>query len=239
MPIHPILSLHKERTIRLDPQAVIERPEAAAWVMQCIANWSWVESATGTLFVNLLGTNLPAGAALYSDMTSALAKDRALRSVALAALPSEGYAILEALLKAMNARQKTRDKYAHWYWGVCEEMSDGLVLVDPRNLMRRRARLLAYDKGRPKIPPDVYPDASMVYAARVSDLKLDAADFSEFAKLVFAFANYAAEKNPEQRALQLHKLSRDARIRAVLDQDGRSEMKKNSSSSSITAKYTE
>ena len=36
----------------------------------------------GALFVNLLGTNLPIRSSLFNDMTSALAKDRALRSVA-------------------------------------------------------------------------------------------------------------------------------------------------------------
>src|SRR5436190_17367968 len=76
MPIHPILSLHDKPNIRLDPNAMIERPEVAAWIGQCIAIWSWVESNIGHMFVNLLGTNLTTGAELYAGMTSSLAKDR-------------------------------------------------------------------------------------------------------------------------------------------------------------------
>ena len=91
MPIHPVLKVRKNPTIRLDPTIITDRPEVAAWVAQCIANWSWVESATGTLFANLLGdSNLVAGAALYCDMKSATAKDQSLRSVALSTLsPAE------------------------------------------------------------------------------------------------------------------------------------------------------
>lgn len=101
-------------------------------------------------------------------------------------MPPNGYAVLEALLKVTGAQQKTRDKYAHWYWGTCEELLDGLVLVDPRHLMQRRARLL------------------------------DATDFAELAKLVFSFANYVAEKDRHKRAEKLQALSRDARLRSIL-----------------------
>ena len=225
MPIHPILTLHKKPTIKLNSQALIERPEAAAWIAQCIANWSWVESATGSLFVNLLGTNLPAGAALYNDMTSALAKDRALRSVALAALSPEDYALLEAILKIKDAHQRTRDKLAHWYWGICAEIRDGLVLVDPRYLMQYRANILdLHDKGQLR---GAAIDRKKIYATRVKDLKADAADFVEVAKLVFNFANLVVERNPAKRAQRRLALSSDARIQSILGRDDRLAQKKN------------
>ena len=233
MPIHPILSLHKKPNVWLDPQALIQRPEAAAWVAQCIANWSWVESTMGTLFSNLLGTNLPAGAALYNDMTSALSKDRALRSVALAALTADDYALLEALLKFKDGHQRTRDKYAHWYWGICDEITDGLVLVDPRYMLQYRANLLdLHDKGQ-RVGAEM--DRTKIYVARVKDLKADASDFAELAKLVFSFANLDAEKNPAKRERRRLALSSDARIRSILDRGSHSDRKKNSSSSDMTA----
>lgn len=224
MPIHPILKLCKTPTINLNPQALIERPETAAWVAQCIANWSWVESTIGSLFVNLLGTNMPVGAALYNDMTSARAKDRALRSVALAALDSEDYALLVALLKLKDIHQHTRDKFAHWYWGVCAEISDGLVLVDPRYLRQYRADILdLHDKGQLR---GAEIDRKKIYATRVKDLKADAKDFVELAKLVFSFANLVAEKNPKKRAQRQLALSNDARLQSILARDGHSVPKK-------------
>jgi hypothetical protein len=203
---------------------MIQRPEVAAWVAQCIANWSWVESVTGNLFVNLLGTNLTAGAALYNDMTSALAKDRALRSVALAAVSPTEYTLFEALLKVKASLQTTRDRLAHWYWGVCNELPDGLVLVDPRYLAGFRADLLERrDKGDLS---GAQIDKSKIYAVRVKDLQADAAQFADFAQLMFKFANLVAEKRPSRRE-QLHReLSSDARIREVLDRGNRSDQKK-------------
>lgn len=183
-----------------------------------------MESTTGNLFSNLLGTNLPVGAALYNDMTSALAKDRALRSVALAALTAEEYALQEALLKFKDGHQRTRDKYAHWYWGICAEITDGLAVVDPRYLLQYRANLLdLHDKGQ-RVGAEI--DRAKVYITRVKDLKSDARDFADLAKLVFSFANLVAEKNPAKREQRQLELSSDARIQSVLARDGRSARKK-------------
>ena len=224
MPIRPLLSLERNPTVKLDPQIITDRQEAAAWVAQCIANWSWVEHTFGSLFVNLLGTNLPTGAALYNDMTSALAKDRALRSVALAALKPKEYKLLEAILKLKDSHQRTRDKLAHWYWGVCVEISDGLVLVDPRYLMQYRAGILdLHDKGKLR---GAEIDRKKLYVVRVKDLQADAKDFAELAKLVFSFANLVAEKRPGKRAQQYRALSSDARIREALARGVRSARKK-------------
>ena len=225
MPLHPILSLQKNPTVKLNPQAVAKRQEAAAWVAQCIANFSWVESAVASLFVNLLGTNLPTGPALYADMASANAKDRALRSVALAVLKPEEYTLLEALLTLIRSHQSTRDKLAHWYWGACSEISDGLVLVDPRYLMKHRAKMIdLFDKGQITVSDAAF-DLTKFFVVRVKDLQADAKDFAELAKLVFSLANLVSEKDGDKRDQRRLALSNDARIRSILARD-REEKKK-------------
>ena len=188
--------------------------------MQCIANWSWADHVFGSLFVNLLGSNLPIGAALYNEMASDLAKNRALRSVALAALKEDEYRLLEAILKLKESYQRTRDKLAHWYWGICKEIPDGLVLVDPRYLNQYRAGLLdLHDKGKLH---GAEIDREKLYVVRPKDLQADAHDFAEFAKLVFSFANLVAERNREKRAQRYRALSNDARIQEALARGGHS-----------------
>jgi hypothetical protein len=224
MPIRPILTIEKNPTVRLDPQKVTQRQETAAWIAQCIANWSWVESAIGGLFVNLLGTNLTTGAALYNDITSSLTKDRALRSVALTALKEKEYRLLEAILKLKDSHQRTRDKLAHWYWGVCAEISDGLVLVDPRYLMQYRAGIIDLIDKRKFYGAEM--DREKLYVVRTKDLQADAHGFAALVKIVRDFANLVVEKNQEKRAQQYLALSNDARIQEVLARVDRSAQQK-------------
>jgi hypothetical protein len=225
MTIHPILKLCRKPTIRLNPPRITERPEAAAWLAQCIANWSRVESAIGNLFVNLLGTNLSAGAALYNDMGSAVAKDKALASVALASLSPEEFTLLEALLKLKKSLQSTRDRLAHWHLGTCDELSDSLVLVDPRYLMEYRAGIL--DRRNRGDLSGAQINLDEVYGTRVKDLQAAASEFSALEELIFQFASLVAEKNPSKRERRHLALSSDARIRPILDPDSRSAPKRN------------
>ena len=143
-------------------------------------------------------------------MTSASAKDKALLSVALAALTEQEYMLLKALLKLKDGHQRSRDKLAHWYWGICDEVSDGLLLVDPRYLMRYRANVLdLHDKGKLQ---GAEIDRSKFYVVRPKDLKADAKAFIEMKDLIFSFANLVAEKNPAKRAQRFLALSNDDRI---------------------------
>ena len=141
-PMQPVLKIVKRPTIRLDPNAITERPEVAARIAQCIACFSRVETTMSALFINILGVNMSKGAALYANLNSANNKDSALRSLALAALTDRELLAFEAVIKVVKTHQKTRDKLAHWYWGVCDELKDGLILINPRYLMRYRAEIL-------------------------------------------------------------------------------------------------
>lgn len=211
--MQPILKVVTKPTVHLDPERVVERPEAAAQVTHCIAAFSRVETTMSSLFVNLLNTNIAAGADLYRDMQTASAKEAALSSLAASALSAQELPAFHSLLKVVKAARKTRDKYAHWYWGICDQVDDGLALIDPRYLMTYRASIL--DKRSRGIMSGANLDLSEVYLVRVKGLAADAAHFKQVNNLVFGVANMAAETNKKKRAERLQQLFHDALLRTA------------------------
>lgn len=173
-----------------------------------------------SLFINILGTNMSKGAALYSDMNSATNRDSALRSIALAALNERELHVFDAVIKLVKACQKTRDKLAHWYWGTCAEMDDGLVLVDPRYLMRYRAEILDWRSAGDLRGAQI--DLSQVYAVRTKFLDETAETFTHVAKLVFDLANLVAQAGQQKRGARLRALFADGMVQEALPQSMRS-----------------
>jgi hypothetical protein len=71
MPPMPLLPIYSGAGISWTPESTIERPEVAAWIGQCIACWSWVETQESRLFTLLVGLNVEAGVELYNGFGSA------------------------------------------------------------------------------------------------------------------------------------------------------------------------
>jgi hypothetical protein len=57
-------------------------------------------------------------------------------------LAPPNYKIIDALLKVIESHEKIRNKIAHWYWGISDEIPDGLALVDPKQILVRDARIM-------------------------------------------------------------------------------------------------
>lgn len=215
----PILNVVKKPSIKLNSRTMSERPDVAAAVAQCIANWSWVELQIASLFVCLLGTkSMVAGATLYNDMDSARVKDRALRAVALSILSPDECKLLDALLAVVKTHQKTRDKLAHWYWGVCTQIKDGLVIVDPRYIvsLRPQGEQLARE-GKP-LPNDArqFFDFSEFFVYRLPELKAEAERFAELALFIGRFITFARQMSPAVRDQLRLELSCGALIQEAL-----------------------
>lgn len=187
MPPQPLLTVCSNATVELSPQRIIERPQVAAWVGECIACWSIVEHETSRLFTLLLDVNVEAGMELYNQFGGASLKENGIKALARSKLQRPDYEIIDALLKMIKSQEKTRNKIAHWYWGVSDQVPDGLVLVDPRELLilsaRTRDKSLRRKKGeRTKYDFGIPRDKFYVY--RVKDLQADAAAFSDLAILI-------------------------------------------------------
>jgi hypothetical protein len=167
----------------------IERPEVAAWIGQCVTCWAQVEAQASRLFTLLSGLNAEAGVALYNSFTGASLKENSIKVLARSGLARKDYELIDALLRVVRSHQNTRDKIAHWYWLFSDQIPDGLVLIDPKGILTRDARLLdlrrAISRGRRRIPIDAlrFPKDRM-YVYRVKDLKADADVFVRLAQLV-------------------------------------------------------
>lgn len=185
MPPQPLLKICPEAGISFTPERVIERPEVAAWIGQCITCWSWVETQTSRLFTLLLGLNIEAGTELYNSFPGASLKENGIKILARSKLGPAHYQIIDALLKVVNSHQKIRDKIAHWYWGISDQITDGLILVDPKDILIQDARVK--DKAlRSEFPTadDYRIPLDRVYVYRTKDLQVDVKAFIELAALV-------------------------------------------------------
>jgi hypothetical protein len=179
----PILKISPRANVSFAPGRVIERPEVAAWIGQCITSWSDVETQTSRLFTLLFGTrNVEAGVELYNSFGTSALKQNAIKTLARSKLPRGCY---EALLKVVESHQKTRDKIAHWYWGISDEIPDGLALVNPKNILVREARTTdKMARAERLIEVDCEAPRDEIYVYRIKDLKVDAKAFSELAALI-------------------------------------------------------
>jgi hypothetical protein len=187
MPPQPLLKVCSNATVELSLQRVIERPQVAAWIAECIACWSIVEYETSRLFTLLLDVNVEAGMELYNQFGGASLKESGIKALARSKLHRKDFEIIEALLKAINSHEKTRNKIAHWYWGISDQVPDGLVLIDPKELLILSARIRDKAINRKKGERTKYDfgiPLDNMYAYRIKDLRLDAAAFSDLAILI-------------------------------------------------------
>jgi hypothetical protein len=213
----PLLKVYPKAGMSFNPELTINRPEVAAWIGQCITCWSSVETQTSGLFTLLLGLNVEAGMELYNSFASASLKENGIKILARSNLRRPDYEIIEALLKVVDSHQKIRDKIAHWYWGFSDQISDGLVLIDPRVLLSRNARVEAKNRaGKFATIDESRIPLEEVYVYRIRDLQTDARAFTELADLVTKCHRLCMERG-KKRAQLRDELSKDGRLAARLN----------------------
>jgi hypothetical protein len=185
MPPQPILKICRDATVTLAPERITERPQVATQIAHCIAVWSGVETSASHLFQLLLGTNFQAGIELYNSFGGASLKQNGIKVLARAKLAPPIYAIIDALLKVIEADEKIRNKIAHWYWGISDQIGDGLALVDPKDVLTASARVRdLVQRGKKVTEDDIKIPLERVYAYRISDLAADAKTFADLDALI-------------------------------------------------------
>ena len=215
MPPQPVRRVLPEIGYEFSPELMFRRPEVATWIAQCIGCWSWVETQRGRLLAYLVGINVQDGIELYNNFRSASSKDASFKILARARLQTDDFKIFDALLQVIATHEKTRNKLAHWFWGYSSDIEDGLILMDPREILRHQAAMQDFNnKHGPsgRVPMELIKyNLDHIYVWRVDDLKRDAESFTSLAGLIVRCGGLIGLKG-EELTRRRDELSKDARI---------------------------
>ena len=120
--------------------------------MEGIASFATVESWMLELYLDLAGGNKSLAASIFITLESRSARSSALQPL-IATLEPTYQALYRAIAKLIKTRAVSRDKLAHWVWGVTNDIPDALLLADPKFLALVD---WANPQERQRIPEHIY-----------------------------------------------------------------------------------
>lgn len=156
-----------------------DRPAAAAIVGRIITAWADIEIQCSRLLAELMGTNIPAAAAVFGSLRSSRAQHDALSAAAEAVLDKEDFVLFAAHMSRRASLEKERNDLAHGCYGVSVAIPDHIVWV-------AQADYLAFSAGGGD--PDAFRKKQFVYELGV--LERIAQEIEEFYNQLGIFTGY-------------------------------------------------
>lgn len=132
---HPLASLGREVGYHLGnswDSPSRHRPELSLMAMSVVAEWSLLENFVNTLFVSMLGSDAPGGAAIFATIRNQAGQRDAINAVAETHIANRD--LRDAILAALDVYKgasKTRNRLVHWIWGHSPELPDAVLLANP------------------------------------------------------------------------------------------------------------
>lgn len=106
-----------------------DRPAASAIVGRIITAWADLEIQCSRLLAELMGTNVPAAAAVFGSLRSSRAQHDALSAAAEAVLGKEDFTLFAAHMARRASLEKERNDLAHGCYGVSVAIPEHIVWV--------------------------------------------------------------------------------------------------------------
>jgi uncharacterized protein YutE (UPF0331/DUF86 family) len=155
-------------------EALSERPELAARIAAIAVQY------LAELFVALLGREEEAALAIYLELVDQNVRKAAFDALARTKLDAAALADFASLYERFRKVAKKRNRIVHGYWAISEDHTDGLLLLDIKDVHRED---FAYKNTTFETWADerIWREASW---KRIRVTKYTSADFSEtFLKL--------------------------------------------------------
>lgn len=146
---NPLTKVLPDASLRIYSNALKERPELAALIMQVIGIWSSIDTWLARVLCGLLKSDFRQVIAMYNEIVSSNTRDDML--IAAAEISLEKDQELLSLIKLAIRRIKTssrnkRHSFAHHLWVICPELEDAVCLIDPNNFTQYHASVFEYEK---------------------------------------------------------------------------------------------
>lgn len=106
-----------------------DRPAAAAIVGRIVTAWADIEIQCARLLAELMGTNVPAAAAVFGSLRSSRAQNDALTAAADTVLSDQDGELFAAHMARRSSLEKERNDLAHGCFGVSAAIRDHVIWV--------------------------------------------------------------------------------------------------------------
>ena len=127
-----------------------DRPAAASIVGRIITSWADLEIQCARLLAELMGTNIPAAAAVFGSLRSSRAQSDALSAAAAAVLEERDLELFNAHMARRASLEKERNDLAHGCFGVSVAIPDHIVWVSQGDYLAFTASLIDTEGFRKK-----------------------------------------------------------------------------------------
>jgi hypothetical protein len=140
-----------------------DRPQAAAIIGRIITSWADIEVQCARLLAVLMGTNVPAAAAVFGALRSSRTQADALEAAAAAVLDERDKLLFAAHMLRKAPLEKERNDLAHGCFGVAVSLPDAVIWTsqtdriasstaheygtDPETVERSRKKMYIYEVG--------------------------------------------------------------------------------------------
>lgn len=160
-----------------------DRPRAASIVGRIITAWADIEVACARLLAELMGTNIPAAAAVFGSLRSGRAQHDALAAAASAVLDAKDLELFEAHMARRSSLEKERNDLAHGCFGVSVAIPDHIVWVS-------QADYLQFSAAAMHSEPDTEAFNKKQYVYELGTLERIAQEIEEFYHQLGSFRGY-------------------------------------------------
>jgi hypothetical protein len=160
-----------------------DRPAAAAIVARIVTSWADVEVQCARLLAELMGTNIPAAAAVFGSLRSSRAQHDALSAAASAVLDERDFELFSAHMSRRASLEKERNDLAHGCFGVSVAIPNDIVWLS-------QSDYLMFTATSRLGPPDLDTFLKKQFVYELGTLERIAQEIAEFYDQLGFFSGY-------------------------------------------------
>ncbi len=125
----PLWNTYPKAKVTFGVGYIEDRPAAAAIVARIVTSWADLEVESARLLAEIMGTEIPAAAAVFGALRSSRTQHDALNAAAEVTLDERDLELFQAHLARKASLEKERNDIAHGCYGVSVSIPNDIVWV--------------------------------------------------------------------------------------------------------------
>lgn len=186
----PISKTYPNAAVTMGVGFIEDRPKAAALVARIITSWADIDIQCARLLAELMGTNIPAAAAVFGSIRNSRSQHDALRAAAETVLDKKDLLLFNAYIKRKEILEKERNDLAHGCFGVSLSIPDHIVWIAQADYLAFTAAHKANEK-----PFDI---RSKQFVYELGTLERIAQEITEFHNQIGFYTGYLVARHDGQ-----------------------------------------